>query len=253
MRHVRAAVRATALCLHTLVWFVALLATRMLALVAPRRGTRARIWVKRTWARGVAWLLGVRTETVGSAPEAPFFLVCNHLSYVDIIVLLTLADCVFVAKSDVAHWPVIGLLARVSGTLFVDRARKADLPRAIALVERTLAEDVGVVVFPEGTSTEGSEVLQFKPSIFEVPARTRRPVWCASLSYATGSAAHPPSTSVCWWGDMTFGRHIYGLLQIPCVRARVAFGADPIVHDDRKALARAAHRSVQAQFTPVVG
>ncbi len=253
MGHLRAGVRAAALCIHTFVWFVALVAARVLALVAPRLGTRARIWVKRSWARGVAWLLGVRTETVGHAPQAPFFLVCNHLSYLDIVVLLTLADCVFVAKSDVARWPVIGLLARTSGTLFVDRERKADLRRAIAEVERTLAEDVGVVVFPEGTSTAGSEVLHFKPSIFEVPARTGRPVWCASLSYQTGSAAHPPSTSVCWWGDMTFGRHLYGLLQIPSVRARVAFGANPVVDGDRKALARAAHRSVQAQFTPVLG
>ncbi len=210
------------------------------------------MWV-RLWARSMALLLGLRIASQGEPPAPPFFLVSNHLSYVDIVVLLCRLPASFLAKSEIASWPVLGLLARTTGTLFIDRERSRDLTRVIAEVESRLAQDRGVVVFPEGTSTKGEDVRPFKPSIFEVPMRTSTPVSFAALHYVTPDGAPPAHMAVCWWGDMPFLPHFYELLMLPSIHATVAFGRDPIIADDRKSLASRAQAAVEAHFTPVVG
>jgi len=197
-------------------------------------------------------VLGIRLEVRGEAPRPPFFLVANHLSYVDILVLHSCLNCLFLAKSEVGSWPVIGFLARSTGTLFVERGRKTDLLRVIRETQRRMDGGFGVVVFPEGTSTDGSAVLPFKASLFEVPASTGQAVQCASISYITPPSAPPARLAVCWWGGMTFGRHFLELLTLPPFRALVSFGTEPIVAPDRKTLALESQRAVESLFTPVV-
>ncbi|MFT5050294.1 MAG: 1-acyl-sn-glycerol-3-phosphate acyltransferase [Chlamydiales bacterium] len=199
----------------------------------------------------MALILGVRVEVRGEAPAPPFFLVSNHLSYVDIVVIHSCLRCLFLAKSEVARWPLIGFLARSTGTLFVDRGRKTDLLRVIREARERMERGYGVVVFPEGTSTDGSAVQPFKASIFEVAAATGLPVRCASISYVTPAASPPARLAVCWWGDMTFGKHFLELLTLPPFRALVSFGEEPIVAPDRKSLALESQRAVEAIFTPV--
>lgn len=230
-----------------LVWLV----SRPLGLVSARLSREAHHACVRTWARGMARILGVRIEVRGEPPAAPFFLVANHVSYIDIVVLFTRLDGLFLAKAEIARWPVLGFLARSTGTLFVDRGRKSDLLRVIEEARRRLEGGFGVVVFPEGTSTDGSSVQPFKASIFQVAAANGLPVSCASVSYVTPESAPPARLAVCWWGDMTFGRHFLELLTLPPFRALVSFGAEPIVAPDRKALALESHRAVEALFTPV--
>ena len=197
--------------------------------------------------------MGARIESRGAAPEAPFFLVTNHLSYVDVLVLASRVDGVFIAKSDVAGWPIVGALCRSVGTLFVDRRARRDLPRALAAIDRTLAAGQGVVLFPEGTSTRGEEVARFHPSLLEVAARGRHPVSYASLGYVTADGAAPADLAVCWWGDMEFAGHLWGLLALPGFRATLAFGDERIQDDDRKRLALRLRQAVAGLFTPVVG
>lgn len=230
-----------------LVW----LCTRPLALVASDLSRRSHHALVRVWARGAAAILGIRVEVTGAPPSPPFFLVANHVSYLDIIVLFTQLDGLFLAKSEIARWPVIGLLARSTGTLFVDRTRKSDLKRVIREIGDRLTRGFGLVVFPEGTSTDGSAVAPFKASVFEVPASVGHPVSYASVSYVTPAGAPPARLAVCWWGDMPFLGHFLELLTLPPFRALVSFGAKPIVAPDRKALATESQRAVEALFTPV--
>ena len=252
MSHTRAILRLLAFAVLTGVLFSGYLVTRLGGLLSRRFARSSHFWFVGNWARGCMRILGATIEIEGSAPRGAFFLVSNHLSYVDVIVLLTQLEGVLLARSDVARWPIFGLLARSTGTLFVDRARRADLPRVIAEVERTLERNMGVVVFPEGTSSEGAEVKRFKPGLFEVAVRTRTPVSCATLSYETDPRHPPAHLSVCWWGDMTFPGHFYRLFGLPGFRARVSFGDEPIVATDRKVLAVEAQRAVAARFVPVV-
>lgn len=252
--HLRACVRILAI----VVWTAALYALRtvclLLALVSRDAFWSIHSALMQTWARGVGRCMGIRIRTEGRPPRAPYLLVTNHLSYVDIVALQAACGCVFLAKAEVSRWPVIGFLARTTGTLFVDRTRRRDLPRAVEAIESVVRRGRGVVFFPEGTSTEGREVLPFKPSLFEVAIRTGLPVYCASLGYCIPGGTPPARLVVCWWGDMEFFPHLYALLQIPSFEARIAFCSDPIPREEqegRKDLAESAHRTVESCFVPV--
>src|SRR5262249_46056827 len=144
------------------------------------------------WSRWSARLIGMRIRVRGNPPAAPFFLVSNHLSYVDILAIASQAPCSFIAKAEISSWPIMGRLCLAVGTLVVERESKGDIPRVIARIESTLANGVGVVLFPEATSSKGAEVLPFRPSLLQAAARAKMPVSYASLSYRT-AAGEPPA------------------------------------------------------------
>lgn len=215
-----------------------------------RHGLRRTIF--RRWARGVAGLLGLRVSVEGAVPETPFFLVSNHLSYLDIVTYAAVMPARFVAKSEVRGWPVVGLLARAMGTIFIDRTVKRDALRVLERLEAAAAEGDGVVVFAEATSSAGQEVLPFRPALLEWAARSGSPVHHASVGYRTAAGSIPAHLSVCWWGDMTFGRHLVALARLPWIEATLRFGDAPIAERDRKRLADQLHQAVSARFIPVV-
>jgi 1-acyl-sn-glycerol-3-phosphate acyltransferase len=249
--HVRAGARIAALLGVSLGLGAAALATRLLA--RARGGGRAQALVTRAWARAVARIVGMRLHVEGAPPPAPGLLVANHLGYVDVVALWCAAGGVFVAKSEVASWPLVGRLGSIARTLFIDRARKRDLLRVLSEMDAALRGGERVILFAEGTSTRGEGVLPFKSSLFEAAVRARLPVGCASLSYATPPGAMPADRAVCWWGDMGFPDHVYALLRLPGFEARLRFAEAPLQGRERKALARAAHSVVAAGFVRVVG
>lgn len=214
-----------------------------------RRGNRWRnAWFRR-WARGICRVLGVRVTLTGTPPQDAL-LVSNHVSYVDIPVLASHVDAVFVAKAEVADWPLIGTVCRGIDTLFIRRESKRDVVRIGEEMEARLAAGLGVVVFPEGTSGDGTTVLPFKPSLLEVAARDLVPVHWAAIRYTVPDSEPPARESVAW-GDVAFLPHVWGLLQLSEIHAEVVFGEEPIVESDRKRLASvlqervaAAHRAV---------
>ena len=164
MRRLRAAWRLLLVVKLVSVTYFAALVGALLTLPLPQRRARWRQFCFRNGSRSLLAVMGARVESRGSAPKPPFFLVTNHLSYIDVLVLATLVDGVFIAKSDVAGWPILGPVCRSMGTLFVDRRVNRDLPRVITAIDSTLAAGQGVVLFPEGTSTRGEEVTRF-PSV----------------------------------------------------------------------------------------
>ena len=205
------------------------------------RGPRYGRWrgkMFRLWARGAARVLGLRREVHGQPPHAPSLIVANHLSYLDVIALSTVTETVFVAKSEVATWPVIGWLCRRIGTIFVNRNRKRDLGETLDALENAWRNGVSVIFFPEGTSSAGDEVLPFKPSLLEPAAQQGRPVHYAALHYRTAPDAPPARDAVCWWGAMTFPDHFFNLLKLRTVTVSLTFGAEPVRASDRKELAK---------------
>jgi 1-acyl-sn-glycerol-3-phosphate acyltransferase len=214
--------------------------------------THAR-WVAgiyRIWARLFLFNMGIRVTVHGEPPKAPFFLVANHLSYVDIPLLANYVDTAFISKAEVETWPLMGAISRWAGTIFIDRSSRRDIPRVLAEIEERLARHQGVVVFPEGTSSSGGEVCRFLPSLLEIPAQAAYPVSYASLAYQTPAGENPAHLAVCWWGDMTFFKHFYALLGVPRFDASVTFGAEPITDRDRKQLSVRLHQAVTEQFIP---
>lgn len=251
MRRTRSIVRASALIVCTLVMYAALILGLPFAF-AFTNPHRWRSLIFHKWAQATAAILGLKIAVQGTPPALPFLLVSNHLSYVDVLVFASLVRCVFIARSDVARWPAIGLLCRAAGTIFVDREKRKDVSRVNGLIDQALGEKRGVVLFAEGTSTQGETILPFKSSLLDQAARAGFAVSYAALSYRTRDNEPPAHLSVCWWGEMTFLKHLIGLLSLSGIHATVAFGAEPIQAPDRKVLAERLWRAVKDQFMPVV-
>lgn len=192
----------------------------------------------------------LRVSMRGEPPKPPFILVSNHLGYLDVITLLSSAPGVFVSRADLASWPVLGILARLAGTIFIDRTLRRDVARVNNLISEVLDSGRGILMFPEGTSSGGSEVLPFRSSLLEPAVRTGQAVSYASLAYATPAGYEPASQSVCWWGDMTFVDHFMSLLGLPYVEATLTFGERPILAESRHELAARLHTAVSEQHRP---
>jgi len=249
--HLRAILRILIFSIWSGAGFVLGGLAHLLISVAPGPGVAMKRLLCRVWARGVALIIGLRIETVGTPPTPPYILVSNHVSYVDIITIMAASPGVFVAKSEVAGWPLLGPLSRVANTIFVDRASRKDVVRVNELIRGTLARGEGLIMFPEGTSSRGVDVLPFRSSLLEPAVQSGRPVHYASVTYTTPRGAPPADMAVCWWGDMTFGGHFYNLMRLPSVQGSVAFGSRTLEADDRHELARTLHDAVTESFRPV--
>lgn len=236
-------------------WFgAAAFAVAVITLASPLtrdRGARLRAAAFRAWSRVATRIVGLRIEATGPAPRGSFFLVANHLSYLDVIVLGATVRATFVAKAEVAAWPLIGRLCRALGTVFLDRTRKRDLLRVLPILDQRLRAGHGVVIFPEGTTGDGSRVLPFRSPLFAAATRAGLPAHVATLTYETPAGAAHPSEAICWWGDMAFVPHLLAFLRLPRSTARLAFERHPITDRDRKRLAIAAHAGIARRFVPV--
>jgi 1-acyl-sn-glycerol-3-phosphate acyltransferase len=188
----------------------------------------------------------------GTPPQPPFLLVSNHVSYVDILVLGTQVPCVFVAKSEIDGWPLFGAICRSVDTIYVNRKAKRQLHEVLERIEGKLAAGQGVVIFPEGTSGPGHEVMPFRSPLLHLPARSAHPVHWAAIGYRTPPDAAPLHLAVTWWGDMPLGAHLVELLKLRWIEAPLTFGEVPVARPDRKALADALHREIAAVFSPMV-
>lgn len=197
-------------------------------------------WLQRSARRSLK-IFSVKTVSAGAPPETGL-LVSNHLSYLDILVLVSLMPAVFVAKSEVKHWPVFGWFATRAGTLFVIRSRRSDVVRMNQEIEAKLARGDVLVLFPEGTSWDGSRVLPFKSSLLEPVIGSAHPLTVAHISYtlADGDVAN----DVCYWGDATFFPHMLKLMTKRCVVACVHFAPVKNPATDRKELAAQLHAKV---------
>jgi 1-acyl-sn-glycerol-3-phosphate acyltransferase len=251
MNWLRVVVRLLALLAWTLWSHLTIAASRPFRGVAPRWQMRHRNAAFRRWARGFARIVGMRIAVEGPPPEGPFLLVANHLGYMDIVLLAAVVDAAFVAKADLRSWPVLGRAFATADTIFIDRGRRRDVMRVGDQIRRDLDRDLGVILFPEATSTKGDGVLPFRPPLLDFAARRDHPVHYAAISYSTARGEGSASDLVCWWGDAPFLPHLRRLLRLPRFNARLVFGDVPVRDTDRKALARKLHEATVQSFTPI--
>lgn len=216
--------------------FTALLAARA---GIPNRKVRA-LWLQRVCQRALR-VLNLEIVVAGPVPSRGL-LVCNHLSYLDILVLAALTPCVFVAKREVKHWRVLGWFAKLAGTIFVHREKRAQAGQTVDEIETALRTGALVVLFPEGTSSSGDTVLPFKSSLLEPAARQTHPLAVGLLRYELGDG--DVSEEVCYWKDMTLVPHLINLFSKPTIQASVHFDHFGKAVNDRKQLARQLHAEV---------
>jgi 1-acyl-sn-glycerol-3-phosphate acyltransferase len=231
--------------------YLAWLPVAILALVS---GTWSRRWNELTvkvWTGGLVAAIGIKVDVVGTPPPKPFFMVANHLSYLDILVLGSRLGPTFISKHELASWPVLGHLARVTGVIFVNRDRKRDAVRVLEEIGTAVARGAGVVLFPEGTSTKGDQIYPLKTALLEWAARNRYPVHAVSLRYAASDPGWSAVDDICWWGDAAFAPHFLNLLTIPQVTATLSFAPDPVIEGDRTLLGTRLRSTMAATFTPI--
>jgi 1-acyl-sn-glycerol-3-phosphate acyltransferase len=248
MKTIRAAIRMILFVTMTLglysVWF-------LLHFFIPNKQLWRQI-IFGAWGKGFVKIAGIRTKVIGTPPRPPFFLVSNHLTYTDIPLLRSIVEGVFVAKGEIEGWFMAGRIVKDMGAIFINRQNRRDIPRAGSQILKSLEEGEGVIVFPEGTSTKGEEVLKFNSSFLEFAAKSNLPVHYASISYKTLDGEIPASLVVAWWEDISFGAHLWRMFQIPRIEAIVNFGEAPIQSADRKELSRVLWEKVSEGFIPLL-
>jgi 1-acyl-sn-glycerol-3-phosphate acyltransferase len=205
---------------------------------AARRRLGVRQRVMREWCGAVCRALAVQVEVRGEPPREACLLVSNHVSYLDIPVLGAHARTIFVSKAEVADWPVVGRLATRGDTIYVERAAKRKLPSVNEQIRAALLRGDGVVVFPEGTSSPGEDVLPFRAALLAPAEELGLAVRAAGLAYATLPGDPPARESVAWWGGMEFAPHVLRLLQLREIRAVLTFAERPVRGASRKELAQ---------------
>lgn len=220
-------------------------------LVAPA----AKRPIARFWFRTCQKICGLLVRVKGLPHHGGATLIAaNHVSYLDIIVLGALVDARFVAKKDVAGWPLFGLLARLANTIFVSRERRHARSDGGEL-RGALDRGENIILFPEGTSSNGLNVLPFKSALFSAvepesvdPGVVMQPVSVAYARYADGRKLKGELTDLyAWYGDMTLAGHLMSVFGLKGCVVEVNFMPPirPIAFPDRKSLAVACERAVR--------
>jgi 1-acyl-sn-glycerol-3-phosphate acyltransferase len=191
------------------------------------------LWLHDWCARGLK-RLNIPVTVGGPVPRAGL-IVSSHLSYLDILCFSAVMPSIFVSKSEVRDWPVFGKLTTMAGTVYVDRKRKSDTRNANEGIRRAFEQGLRVVIFPEGTSSGGSSVLPFYPSLFEPAVEAGIPITGACISYSLGDG--DVGRDIAYWGDMTFFPHLVKLLSKSELSATVTFAEQARRFEDRKAAA----------------
>ena len=211
------------------------------------------------WAKVACSILGIRIKKTAIQKIPPGSLVvANHCSYLDILVLGSLIPGVFVAKQEVASWPLLGWLSRLAGTIFVDRRSRMSAITTLFAIKRRLIADTSVFLFPEGTTNNGTNILTFKSYFFGIPVEKNRPVQPVSIVYShiNGKPVdNHEKDRIAWYGTMSLLPHLWYLLGVKNIDVRVHFS--PAIEDItegldaakiRKMVASMAHKNVVAGY-----
>lgn len=231
---------------------VVLLCVRVLE--QPLFGTHRPVtpWITQAVCRTSLWVLGVRYRCYGAPIVGPGAMVANHSSWLDIFALNAGTRLYFVSKSEVAGWPGIGWLAKATGTVFVERDRNKAREHVDVFQER-LRSGHKLLFFPEGTSTDGLQVLPFKPTLFAAffdPDFDELSLQAVTVKYHAPKGQDPRFYG--WWGNMEFAPHLWSTLAATQQGTIEVTYHTPVKRNefqDRKALAKSLEQQVRGGLT----
>lgn len=168
------------------------------------------------WCRSLVKNLGITVEMNGILPSQGVLFVSNHRSYIDVAVAGQYFPCTFLAKRELANWPILGLAAKLAKVIFVDRNNSDSRKKSRYKISQTLKQGISVIVFPEGTSYPGPGILEFRPGAFELAAYNNIPVVPVAIEYDDKQDA--------WVGNDTFIRHFLQTFGKKTVKVTISFG-----------------------------
>lgn len=249
-------IRVVFIALSFLALTLALLPLQLIGLAFDLRLQRT---IPHLYHRLLCALIGVRIRQVGTRSTAsPALILSNHVSWLDICVISALSPVVFVAKSEVARWPVFGWLAKLQRTIFINRQARHQTGAATREIAGRLLGGDAVVLFAEGTSSDGVRVLPFRSSLVGAvhhalgtsthhTSITVQPMSLAYVGFGGVPMGRALRERVAWYGDAELIPHLVHVLSSGAVDVTVSWG-DAVAYDmsaDRKAIAREAERAVR--------
>jgi len=208
--------------------------------------------IMQRWAVELLRSLGVTVRVSGEPHPGAVLMVANHVSWLDIPALHASSPRTrFVSKSAIAHWPLLGRLARAGGTLFIERERKRDALRVVHEVADALKKQDAVAVFPEGTTGPGDEVLPFHANLLQAAITTATTIQPIVLRYS--EPGMPVSVAAQYIGDTTLVESVMKVCRARGIVVDVHFMApEPAGELDRRALAEKLHARVAAELRSIV-
>jgi 1-acyl-sn-glycerol-3-phosphate acyltransferase len=245
--------------LIALAFVVLTLALLPFQLIGMAFGLRLQRTIPHLYHRVLCALIGVRIREIGRRSAAsPALILSNHVSWLDICVITALGPVVFVAKSEVARWPVFGWLAKLQRTVFINRQARHQTGAATGEIASRLLGGDAVVLFAEGTSGDGTRVLPFRSALVGAVHRTLgdgaqhshvtvQPMSLAYVGFGGVPMGRALRERVAWYGDVDLMPHLLQLLSSGAVDVTVSWG-EATAYDisaDRKAIARDSEKSVR--------
>lgn len=205
----------------------------------------------RQWARTMLKRFRVELRIAGApAQVGPMLVVANHISWVDVLALLAVCPCRFVAKADVEHWPLLGTVVTGGGTLYVKRESRRDAMRVVHRMAEALKEGDILAVFPEGTTGDGSSVLPFHSGLLQAAISADVPVQPVAVQIVDGKSGRP-SRAASYMGDESLPGSVWRALCARDLCAVVTFGPPQrAAGRDRRAWARDLRKEIAAMRQP---
>jgi 1-acyl-sn-glycerol-3-phosphate acyltransferase len=210
-----------------------------------------RRFMVRLWGRGFAAIVGMKVSVQGTRPTPPYFIVLNHLSYMDVFVMAHQLGCAYVGRGDIRRWPLLGFLSHSLQVLFINRRKIRDTSRVNRQIEHALKQGDGMAVFAESRISCGRDVEPFKSALIQPAIDNKIPVHYATLRYTTEEGMPSARDLIVWWRPESMFHHLFRLLRHRGFTVQIHYGDEPIILEDRKELAEELHASVRANFVPV--
>jgi len=220
----------------------------ILLLVFPWLKTEQRHQSIRKWCKQLLDIFKMRLSVIGAErlEDTYYLMAANHISWIDIHVINAFKPHYFVAKSEVASWPIFGWMAKQLGTLFIERGKSNSIRNMVQEIAEQLNQKA-LCIFPEGTSTDGKQVAPFKSNLFEAAITAEAPVYSLAIQYfdlKTGKKTTAPA----FIGDMGLLDSIWNLISSPPICAVLSISAKLPALKERKALAELSQSLIAGQL-----
>ena len=200
-------------------WGAWLVATRLPRMTPLQKEERIR-----AWSLALLEKFAIQLVVHGTPPaQGPLLLVANHISWLDIVVMLAARPCRFVSKADIKHWPLVGAMVSAGGTLFIERESRRDAMRVVHHMAAQLSAGDVLAVFPEGTTSDGIGLLPFHANLFQAAIAVNAPVMPVAISYVD-AATGLHSLAPCYVGDDTMRQSLWRTLNARPLRVVLTYG-----------------------------
>ena len=202
----------------------------------------------RGWSLQMLKILGIRLVVEGQARPGAKLVVSNHVSWLDIVAIISVIPSRFVSKAEVSHWPLVGAMVSAAGTLYLQRERRRDAMRVLGLMSQALRDGYTVAVFPEGTTGDGRQLLHFHANMLQSAIDAKTPVQPVALRYS--EPGHNISPSTAFVGDTTLMQSLWQVITARglVVQLRI-LPLQAANHADRRALAETLRHQIDQQLS----